>query len=109
MGDDGSGTKSSIRTSKVAWLNLQDHKYITDISNRVEDMTGLSTKFAEPLQVQSYGIGGHYELHLDALIAVNDPGVAEHGNRIATILFYVSSLCTSIAIISLQYFYSFLM
>lgn len=53
-------------------------------------MTGLSSKFAEPLQIQSYGIGGHYEIHIDALTAETDPIVAQNGNRIATILFYVS-------------------
>lgn len=28
-------------------------------------MTGLNVEFAEPLQLCNYGIGGHFEPHLD--------------------------------------------
>lgn len=35
------------------------------MNRRVEDITGLDMKTAEELQVCNYGIGGHYEPHLD--------------------------------------------
>lgn len=56
---------ATYRISKSAWLKDHEHKYIRDISRRVEDMTGLTTATAEELQVVNYGIGGHYEPHFD--------------------------------------------
>ena len=55
-------------------------------------MTGMSTKFSEFLQTQSYGIGGHYDIHVDAL-STDSNIVRLTGNRIATVLFYVIMLC----------------
>jgi prolyl 4-hydroxylase len=58
-------------------------------------MTGLTTKTAELLQVQNYGIGGHYNPHWDHQIKrFTFYGVkrVDTGNRIATVLFYVSSI-----------------
>lgn len=55
-------------------------------------MTGLSMIRAEHLQVQNYGIGGHYIPHFDHEIkTVKEFNVRkiDAGNRIATILFYV--------------------
>lgn len=52
-------------------------------------MTGLTQETAEPLQVQNYGIGGHYSPHWDHVIKrhIQFDGP---GNRIATVLLYVS-------------------
>lgn len=79
------------RISKSAWLKDEEHHYVRNIAKRVEDMTGLSTKSAEELQVVNYGIGGHYEPHFDfarkeETNAFQSLGT---GNRIATVLFYV--------------------
>lgn len=54
-------------------------------------MTGLSQATAEPLQVQNYGIGGHYLPHWDCLMKGYKPFETD-GNRIATVLFYVRNL-----------------
>lgn len=63
------------------------------VSQRVEDMTGLTVSSAEELQVVNYGIGGHYEPHFDFARReeVNAFKSLGTGNRIATVLFYVSS------------------
>lgn len=55
-------------------------------------MTGLSGKTAESLQVQNYGIGGHYNPHWDNRVPheVQDELAKLLGNRISTLLFYVS-------------------
>lgn len=53
------------RISKSAWLKEEEHKAVARVSQRIEDMTGLSTSTAEELQVVNYGIGGHYEPHYD--------------------------------------------
>lgn len=52
-------------------------------------MTGLAQKEAEAIQVQNYGIGGHYVPHWDHRVATDAPFEGP-GNRIATALFYVS-------------------
>lgn len=62
-----------------------------NIGLRVEDMTGLTVKTAEELQVVNYGIGGHYEPHFDFFCRENKNAYESlgTGNRIATVLFYV--------------------
>lgn len=58
-------------------------------------MTGLSMDTAEELQVVNYGIGGHYEPHFDFARKEEKNAFKSlgTGNRIATVLFYVSLLC----------------
>lgn len=82
------------RISKSAWLKEEEDPAVERISRRVEDMTGLTTKTAEELQVVNYGIGGHYEPHFDfarreETNAFKSLGT---GNRIATVLFYMSDV-----------------
>ena len=85
---------ATYRISKSAWLKDEEHKYIRDIGARVEDMTGLSMLTAEELQVVNYGIGGHYEPHFDFARKeeVNAFKSLGTGNRIATVLFYMSDV-----------------
>lgn len=61
------------------------------MSQRVEDMTGLSIETSEELQVVNYGIGGHYEPHYDFARKeeVNAFKSLGSGNRIATLIFYM--------------------
>lgn len=58
-------TVADYRISKSAWIKDNEHQRIQSISQRVEDMTGLSMETAEELQVVNYGIGGHYAPHCD--------------------------------------------
>lgn len=55
-------------------------------------MTGLSMVTAEDLQIQNYGLAGHYNVHWDQTIkgVPCSPMFCANGNRIATVLFYVS-------------------
>lgn len=84
--DTGEYVPSTVRTSKSVFLPDKKHKYIRDISVRVEDMTGLKLTTAENLQIVNYGIGGHYDPHIDFF---PDEANDKNGNRIATVLFYV--------------------
>lgn len=55
-------------------------------------MTGLSMTTAEILQVQNYGIGGHYNPHWDFEVKRQSGNLLKalnKGNRIATVLVYV--------------------
>lgn len=83
---------ASYRISKSAWLKPQESSVIARISRRQEDMTDLSMAFAEELQIANYGIGGQYEPHFD--FSTDDEMDAfkelKSGNRIATILTYLS-------------------
>lgn len=56
----------------------------------VQDMTGLTLDTAEELQIQNYGIGGHYIPHWDMKLRNEVPFEFGTGNRIATVLFYVN-------------------
>ncbi|XP_070493818.1 prolyl 4-hydroxylase subunit alpha-1-like [Chironomus tepperi] len=82
------------RISKSAWLKDSEHKVIATVVQRVKDMTGLSMDTAEELQVVNYGIGGHYEPHYDFARKEETNAFKNHegGNRIATVIFYMSDV-----------------
>ncbi|KAM3964090.1 prolyl 4-hydroxylase subunit alpha-1 isoform 2-T3 [Aphomia sociella] len=82
---------ANYRISKSAWLRDEESNVISRISQRVADITGLSMDTAEELQVVNYGIGGHYEPHFD--FARQENAFKKFsGNRIATVLFYMSEV-----------------
>lgn len=80
----------SHRISKTTWMPYEEFDVLKVISKRITDITDLSMVNAEHLQVVNYGIGGHYEPHTDSFQNLSLTLLAEHGNRIATALFYVS-------------------
>ncbi|XP_074103649.1 prolyl 4-hydroxylase subunit alpha-1 [Cotesia typhae] len=85
---------ANYRISKSAWLQEYEHKYVQAVSQRVEHMTNMTVETAEELQVVNYGIGGHYEPHFDfarreETNAFKSLGT---GNRIATVLYYMSDV-----------------
>ncbi|XP_050664932.1 prolyl 4-hydroxylase subunit alpha-1-like isoform X12 [Leptidea sinapis] len=81
-----------FRISKTGWLYDDESPSIARVSRRVSDFTNLDMKSSEPLQVANYGIGGHYTKHYD----FDRPGELsfrkEIGNRIATVLFYMTDV-----------------
>ncbi|XP_055381335.1 uncharacterized protein LOC129611935 [Condylostylus longicornis] len=86
---------SEQRTGKYSWLTETMHPVVKTINQRIEDMTDMSMKTAEALQVMNYGIGGHYDVHPDYMGDPNDNTTysnPEWGNRIATLLFYLSDV-----------------
>ncbi|XP_038060089.1 prolyl 4-hydroxylase subunit alpha-1-like isoform X2 [Patiria miniata] len=80
---------ADYRISKSAWLREDLDPMVTAIRTRVSDYSGLELKTAEELQVVNYGIGGHYEPHFDF---ARRPNAYSVGNRIATMLFYMSDV-----------------
>ncbi|XP_052739287.1 prolyl 4-hydroxylase subunit alpha-1 [Bicyclus anynana] len=80
------------RISKSGWLKDEDSPIIARVSRRVADFTGLSMMSAEELQVVNYGIGGHYEPHFDFARKQEHAFEKFNGNRIATVLFYMSDV-----------------
>ncbi|CAK1600873.1 unnamed protein product [Parnassius mnemosyne] len=80
------------RISKSAWLRDDEAAVVARVSRRVHHFTGLSMLSAEELQVVNYGIGGHYEPHFDFARKEENAFQKSNGNRIATVLFYMSEV-----------------
>lgn len=91
----GQFESADYRISKSGWLSEDKDPlgHVTRINNRLEDITGLTMSTAEELQVVNYGIGGHYEPHFDFARKDEDAfSSLGHGNRIATVLIYMSNV-----------------
>ncbi|XP_037723348.1 prolyl 4-hydroxylase subunit alpha-1-like [Drosophila subpulchrella] len=92
VGQSVNSTTTEIRTSQNTWLWYEANPWLSKIKQRLEDVTGLSTESAEPLQLVNYGIGGQYEPHFDFM---DDDGHAVFGwkgNRLLTALFYINDV-----------------
>ncbi|XP_045534587.1 prolyl 4-hydroxylase subunit alpha-1-like [Papilio machaon] len=83
---------SDYRISKSAWLKDEESDVVSRVSRRVADFTGLTMDTAEELQVVNYGIGGHYDAHYDFTLKIDSSHEFANGNRIATVLFYMSEV-----------------
>ncbi|XP_067627169.1 prolyl 4-hydroxylase subunit alpha-1 [Eurosta solidaginis] len=86
---------SPVRTSQFSFMPKTTHRVLETIDMRVEDMTNLNMTFAEDHQFQNYGIGGHYAQHHDYFHPDTDVKIfssPEMGNRIATVLFYLTDV-----------------
>uniref|UniRef100_A0A5S6QYW5 procollagen-proline 4-dioxygenase n=2 Tax=Trichuris muris TaxID=70415 RepID=A0A5S6QYW5_TRIMR len=83
---------ASYRISKSAWLKDADHPVVATVVKRIGDMTNLNMETAEELQIANYGLGGHYDPHFDHARKeeVNAFKSLNTGNRIATLMFYIS-------------------
>ncbi|KRZ51942.1 Prolyl 4-hydroxylase subunit alpha-2, partial [Trichinella nativa] len=83
---------AKYRISKSAWLKEHEHPVVDRIVKRIHDMTNLNMETAEDLQIANYGLGGHYDPHFDHARKeeVNAFKSLNTGNRIATVLFYIS-------------------
>ncbi|KRZ08259.1 Prolyl 4-hydroxylase subunit alpha-1 [Trichinella zimbabwensis] len=89
--DTGQLETANYRISKSAWLKDTEHEVVKRISDRIDMMTDLTMETAELLQIANYGIGGHYDPHFDmSTRGESDPYEEGTGNRIATVLFYIS-------------------
>ncbi|RDD40076.1 Prolyl 4-hydroxylase subunit alpha-2 [Trichoplax sp. H2] len=90
------GEETTYRISKTAWLDKEDHPAVKRITTLIGDIIGLTSETAEPLQIANYGIGGHYEPHLDFIESEDKEALSEYtsriGNRIATVLIYLSNV-----------------
>jgi len=85
---------ASYRISKTAWLKEEEHEHVGHVYTRTNQVTGLNMETSEELQVSNYGIGGHYEPHFDFARREEKNAFASlgTGNRIATLLMYVSDV-----------------
>ncbi|XP_036443545.1 prolyl 4-hydroxylase subunit alpha-1 [Colossoma macropomum] len=82
---------SMVRVSKSAWLSEDESPVVARANQRIAAITGLDMETAEELQVANYGIGGQYEPHYDSRLT-NDSYFELHGERIATVLVYMTDV-----------------
>ncbi|KAH8281020.1 hypothetical protein KR054_006984, partial [Drosophila jambulina] len=86
-------TKNNGRTALGAWV-LREDLQATDspfqnLKDVVRDITGLKIGDGIEIQLLMYGFGAHCCLHTDYFDALTT-GIDTEGDRIATVLFYVS-------------------
>ncbi|XP_060622966.2 prolyl 4-hydroxylase subunit alpha-3 [Anolis sagrei] len=87
--------EADYRISKSAWLKDTLDPVILALDRRIAALTALNTQhpYAEYLQVVNYGLGGHYEPHFDHATSRQSPLYRlKSGNRIATLMIYLSSV-----------------
>ncbi|NXA76660.1 P4HA3 hydroxylase, partial [Thryothorus ludovicianus] len=87
--------KAEYRISKSAWLKDTADPAVRALERRIAAVTGLDLRppYAEYLQVVNYGLGGHYEPHFDHATSMKSPLYRmKSGNRIATIMIYLSAV-----------------
>nr|XP_044251579.1 prolyl 4-hydroxylase subunit alpha-2 [Drosophila takahashii] len=80
------------RTSKVAWFPDSFSPLTKRLTARITDMTGFNLVGSEMLQLMNYGLGGHYDKHYDYFNQINSNLTAMSGDRIATVLFYLTDV-----------------
>nr|XP_036675452.1 prolyl 4-hydroxylase subunit alpha-1-like isoform X1 [Drosophila suzukii] len=91
--------KNRGRTAKAYWFNKENNKLTRRITRRIQDMTGFDLTDSEELQVINYGIGGHYLTHSDYFNFASGNYTRKRtrqgaalGDRIATVLFYLTDV-----------------
>ncbi|NXX51003.1 P4HA3 hydroxylase, partial [Tricholaema leucomelas] len=87
--------EAEYRISKSAWLKATVDPVVVALEKRIAALTGLDLRppYAEHLQVVNYGLGGHYEPHFDHATSLKSPLYRmKSGNRIATVMIYLSSV-----------------
>nr|AXL97329.1 prolyl 4-hydroxylase [Conus miles] len=89
----GTGVSES-RTGDLVWVHDEDDPLVARVSQRVAAFSRLDVTMreqhrwsAEPMQVVNYGLGGHYDVHMDPF-QDRDNG----HNRLATVLFYLTDV-----------------
>nr|XP_041630374.1 prolyl 4-hydroxylase subunit alpha-2 isoform X3 [Drosophila kikkawai] len=90
-------SKTHYRTAKYHWIVKEMTKLGRRIKRRIGDMTGFDLQSSESYQVINYAIGGHYGPHYDFFNFSTDHSKRKNdyrtgGDRIATVLFYLSDV-----------------
>ncbi|XP_055348028.1 prolyl 4-hydroxylase subunit alpha-2-like [Paramacrobiotus metropolitanus] len=99
-GGDVRGMVSNYRISKIAFLEESIDPVIAEVNRYIGHITNLDSSIAEDLQVNNYGIGGHYSSHYDFYTNVHDvfnliapmTNYEIWGDRLATFLLYMTDV-----------------
>ncbi|XP_076472641.1 prolyl 4-hydroxylase subunit alpha-1-like [Babylonia areolata] len=94
-------TTSFIRTSNLGWVYDDEIVQANRLSQRVKSVTGLEVaqrtpngpSSSEAFQIVNYGLGGHYDLHMDPFDDPPDDDLLKSsGERLATFLIYLTDV-----------------
>ncbi|CAL1527724.1 unnamed protein product [Lymnaea stagnalis] len=100
----GASVRSESRTSELSFVYDRESEVVQRMGQKVAAITKLDTSqdpsgfpfTGEPFQVVNYGMGGHYDVHLDPFdgdARKNNLDVMENcGNRLATFLIYLNEV-----------------
>ncbi|XP_061400915.1 prolyl 4-hydroxylase subunit alpha-2-like [Musca vetustissima] len=80
------------RTAKSTGIDEEISPTTQRLNQRIMDMTGMDTNGSEALQIMNYGLGGHYDTHYDFFNVSSDLKVVKEGDRMATVLIYLSDV-----------------
>lgn len=105
VGDGASFKASQTRIAKTAWLpdSIVGGSSARKLKDRLKALMNIDFSTAEMLQVVNYGLGGFYDVHLDAFsFAQNSPELSDtdrasmeariDNNRLATVLIYLDDV-----------------
>ncbi|XP_016658719.1 prolyl 4-hydroxylase subunit alpha-2-like isoform X1 [Acyrthosiphon pisum] len=77
------------RLGQLKWFSENANPILFGkLNDRIECITEYTTKTAEGYQTINYGLGGHFSVHMDAFT----DGPKLNGNRLVTILFYMTDV-----------------
>ncbi|XP_064549963.1 prolyl 4-hydroxylase subunit alpha-2 isoform X1 [Drosophila montana] len=84
---------ANFRTSQGTTFEYTEHPIMQKMSHHVAEISGLDMRSAEQLQIANYGIGGHYEPHMDSFPDSYDYSLNMYKtNRLATGIYYLSNV-----------------
>ncbi|KAG2445040.1 hypothetical protein HYH02_008908 [Chlamydomonas schloesseri] len=81
-----------IRTSYSASIGYNETGIVADIEDRIARSTHLPRNHQEPMEVLRYVNGQKYDAHWDWFEDKDDSGSGGGGNRMATVLMYLSDV-----------------
>ncbi|KAL2333852.1 hypothetical protein Fmac_015065 [Flemingia macrophylla] len=90
--ETGKAVLSSERTSSGAFLARGSDEIVTNIEKRIADFTFIPVEHGEDLQVLHYEVGQKYVPHHDFFTDKLNINIAMGGQRIATMLMYLSDV-----------------
>lgn len=84
---------ADYRVAKTAWLDKSYYPFVGTLATYISAVVNLNMSYAEQLQISNYGMAGQYEPHFDHAREEEDKFTdLGMGNRIATVLFYLSDV-----------------
>ncbi|KAL8601869.1 hypothetical protein ACOMHN_020604 [Nucella lapillus] len=103
VGKGQNASTAYFRTSDLGWIYDDDMVTAHTLAQRVKRMTGLevnqyhpATPSSEAFQIVNYGLGGHYDVHMDPFdscaVEEEEEAAEEYGQRLATFLIYLSDV-----------------
>ncbi|CAG7734724.1 unnamed protein product [Allacma fusca] len=99
QGKGGGYVATDVRTSKQAWLTMDDDPAVDEFTKRIGELTGLEmfpeNEASEVYQVANYGMAGRYNPHTDYITGqdhLSEPFEQLRGNRIATFMAYLENV-----------------